>query len=1262
MNIRSLIAFLLLLFSTAVPKAENYTFNHYVKPSLYKERVTNICSDKYGLIWYTSTPGVYRVDKFGSKRYFVKDENQNKITVEIHQFFNDNNGEVYIANSFNLYRFDYVSNSFRRIKEFGESTKIVLDDNKRYYYFNEHGLFTSESKKILDSTINFNGENIVVTAVHWMNDKQISFEADQGIYIWDRSSSKVVANFLKPEYVNSVIRYENQLCIVGFNQFSVYENDKLKKIIETPTKDRILRTFLVNNKLWISYDNNMGVFTYDFISGKFEKVYINTKYEEVDRISIMSIYYNYGVIWLGSVWNGIFYVEINSVYQIYNKSLTKKSLSLNRIPTLLVDKDNRLYIGTDGKGLNELSPDRKQVLKHEMNISFVSILNFDKEHLLLGSYEKGLYTFNKKTKQYRAIFNKGNFWSLIRLDKNRILVCGDEVFEMDNNFKVLHSYNIDHNNYLSVVKKDGKVYLGGHWTLGVIDYVNQTVVQNMGIPGRVYDIQIKNDDYLWLATSSGLLNYNTKSDKWEKGDGLLSNIPVFSICRDSSMTWFGTNGGIFSYDKQKDEFLNQNFGKVISVKRSSSVVDNSGVVFMGGNNGLLSFDPKVIDKRDKHTEIIFTDFVINTEYSSHKLIDNKDINEIDYVELEYNQSSFTLKFSQNDFGEKVEKDIFYEFEPEVNEWKVLNNNSITFHSLKKGKYSLKIKVGDESKIKVLNIVVLSAWWDTVWARVIFVLLFLVMVAYFVFLILNKRNKQIEIEKKLKEEELYKEKFRYFTNISHEIRTPLTLIKSPLNSISNGVKNYNYEIDIINENVDRLNRLVDTVLNIQKIDFDINDLKYSKTNIVKFVNKTIKKYKHFSDAKRIKLSVLNKFDTINIWFDQEKMGMILNNLITNAIKYSNEAGMVTIKVENHKSNVLISVIDNGIGIKKENLANIFKRFFQDNEGRGGAGVGLSIVHHFVEAHGGNIHVESEYGKGSTFIISLLKGDAHIDKTKKVEIEDEEDEIVSKPEQKEDTINIIPEVTNKKLLLVEDDIELGDYLYKCFAPYYKTTLLNNGAKAIEFLKKNSVDIVISDVMLPELTGTEICTFIKNDAELSRIPILLLTGKSKTSEIVEGYRHGADAYLTKPFDLDILYSMVDNLVNNRSVLKDSYLRDLKLTEKDIDISKDDENFLNKSIELIEENIANADFDVNEFISEIGHGRTVAYRKIKALTGQGIKDFILTIRLKKAAALLIHTKMPIVEIAESVGVPNSQYFSTLFKKYFNVTPTKYRQSKHKA
>jgi signal transduction histidine kinase/DNA-binding response OmpR family regulator len=540
--------------------------------------------------------------------------------------------------------------------------------------------------------------------------------------------------------------------------------------------------------------------------------------------------------------------------------------------------------------------------------------------------------------------------------------------------------------------------------------------------------------------------------------------------------------------------------------------------------------------------------------------------------------------------------------------------------------------------------------------------------------------RLEAEKKREVDQM---KLHFFANASHDIRTPLTLIMAPLKELRNskGMPPQMYEnIDMVYRNANLLSRFVDQILDFQQLDSHAISLSLTQNDIVSFAKNITEAFNYYVENKKCKIDFSCEFKELNMYFDAEKVEKILYNLIFNAIKFTPANGTITIKISADEAKAYITVKDNGVGIPADHLDLIFERYHQVEKTRafymGGSGIGLAHTKELIKIHKGDITVKSTEMKGSEFKV-VLPRNINFYKAEEVNMQLEEvkrdsalkptaAEIIRMPNISSDkTINLqepiepISYLNKPSVLIIEDDLDMHHYMVRCLGSQYNVYEAYNGTEGYNIAIKNNPDIIISDVMMENMDGIELCHKIKTELQVCHIPIILLTALAAIENKIAGFETGADDYITKPFDSDLLLARVQNIIESRRLLKEIFSRSIVIEPQRITANSIDEEFLSKAINIVEENMADNNFDVNALCGKMHVSRSVFYRKIKALTNQSSNDFIKSIRLKHAAQLLKSSDYPIIQIAYEVGFADQKYFSTCFRKYFNQSPSDYAQKK---
>ena len=524
------------------------------------------------------------------------------------------------------------------------------------------------------------------------------------------------------------------------------------------------------------------------------------------------------------------------------------------------------------------------------------------------------------------------------------------------------------------------------------------------------------------------------------------------------------------------------------------------------------------------------------------------------------------------------------------------------------------------------------------------------------------------------EALNQSKLRFFTNISHEFRTPLTLIVAQVETLMQ-LQNftpaiYNKVLGIYKNSI-QLRELITELLDFRKQEQGHMKIKVSPHNIVNFLYENYLLFLEYASAKQISLYFEKETDSLEVWYDQKQMQKVINNLLSNAVKHTKAEDSITLSIKTEGSNAVIRVTDTGSGIDAREVDKIFDRFYQIDQmdstdaSKTGTGIGLALTKGIVELHHGTIRVESELGKGSSFIVNLQLGNAQFDEeqinknadsVQQIEIPKPENDALLKAELEESAP--IKRLPDAKILIVEDNDSIRDMLAGIFKPFYEVLTAADGAEGLALVRSEMPNIVVSDVVMPNMSGTELCKQIKSDFNTCHIPVVLLTARTAIEQNIEGLRIGADDYITKPFNTNLLISRCNNLVNSRILLQEKFSKQPQAFVQMLATNPMDKEMLDRAMAIIEQHLDNTDFNVNIFAREMGMARTNLFTKLKAVTGQTPNDFILSIRLKKGAVMLRNNpELNITEISDRIGFSSSRYFSKCFKEIYHVSPLAYRK-----
>jgi signal transduction histidine kinase/DNA-binding response OmpR family regulator len=640
---------------------------------------------------------------------------------------------------------------------------------------------------------------------------------------------------------------------------------------------------------------------------------------------------------------------------------------------------------------------------------------------------------------------------------------------------------------------------------------------------------------------------------------------------------------------------------------------------------------------------------------------------------------FSIYFSTSNYIPANQDELYYRLEGFSTQWnKIYRNQSvITYTNLDPGTYTLVLK-SSRAGVKEARIVIhiLPPWYRTWWAYLLY-LIILGSLSWYLITDYKTRirlGESLKYEKKHTEdvEELNQSKLRFFTNISHEFRTPLTLIIGEIELLmqSRSFTPSMYKMILgIYKSCNQLQDLITELLDFRKQEQGHMKIKVAPHNIVSFLYENYLLFDEYAAGKQINIIFNKAEDDIEVWFDQRQMQKVINNLLSNAMKHTRPNDSISITVSKEDKEVKIMVSDSGEGIDAKEIERIFDRFYQterlDSLNTGaGTGIGLALTKGIIELHHGSIEVESELGKGTSFIISLPLGKAHFredqiaaesNNVQQISIDKKEELTVEEPIEIDEEIKA--RIKDARILIVEDDESIRHMLDSIFKAYYQTTLAVDGEDAWEKIQEEEPDIILSDVVMPRMSGTELCRKIKGEFNTCHIPVVLLTARTAVEHTVEGLKLGADDYITKPFNVNILISRCNNLVNSRRILQEKFSKQPQMSAQMLATNPIDKKMLDQATAIIEQHLDDPEFNVNIFAREMGLARTNLFAKLKAITGQTPNDFIQTIRLHRGALLLRNNpELNVTEISDQIGFSSSRYFSKCFKEIYHVSPLAYR------
>lgn len=810
------------------------------------------------------------------------------------------------------------------------------------------------------------------------------------------------------------------------------------------------------------------------------------------------------------------------------------------------------------------------------------------------------------------------------------------------------------NNWISEIRLDSRGWLWCATANGVSCMDTKTgyfdiILSRPLLEGKTcYSTLELSDGKIAIATEMGLYLYDRKKQQttpWPHSESI-SGLRIYSLKKDArGDLWMSTAQGIWCYSSKAKLFFSFEKGNGLLTKEYLAGVAGStpdGVICYGNSEGLTYFRPsQVKDYNEKMSAI----------YLSEVLLDGKMAPFIgDNLSVPSDFKSIVLNFSLLDY--QSVGNIVFQYRINGGKWisNAAGDNSFNFTGLSYGHYRIEVRTYCNGKYsiynKVIKLNVLAPWYLTVWAKLIYLSLVLGFMAAVIFIYLHKKKRDLE-----------EAKMQFLINATHDIRSPLTLIMEPLKKLKERLGNaeeYHEDIDTMDRNAQRLLTLVNQILDKRRLDKHQMNLSCRETNLVEFSRGLVSLFTYNANLRGINIRLEMPETPVNAWIDRNKLDKAIANLLSNAFKYTPNGGEIIFRIEKQDKKVLLYVIDSGKGLgKNDDAKTLFERFYQGKNSAdmhlGGSGIGLNLCRSIVRLHGGDVTARNrEDGtSGACFIIELPLGKEHL-KNNQICL----DNVGTKKKQQRGAAS-----RNSKILLVDDDIEICRYLKSELSDWYRFVICNNGKEALKQLLSGDFDLVVSDVVMPEMDGITLLRNIKGNANISHVPVIMLTSKSEISDRLEGIKLGADAYLAKPFSLEELHLTIDNLIDNVRRLKGKFTGALKQDDKveKVEVKGYDEELMERIMKVVNENLSDSDFNVEKMCDEVGVSRTQLHRKLKEMTGVPTSEFLRNIRLNEAARLIREHKINITQVSYMVGFANNSHFSTAFKKYFGMSPTEY-------
>lgn len=1324
-----------LLISIINGKSQEISFSHLTtNDGLSNNSVICLYQDEKGFIWAGTRNGVNLYNGNEFIIYKFRKNNPNSIIYNnILKITGNGKGEIYFMTPKGVSVLNTSQDCFNtliqgNIRSMYYHKELYVSKENNIYHYNGTQFETYYTLK--DSSTN-------ITSIYVCDEYILIGTDTQGLFKLDKQ--KNITQLIPDFYINCIFQDTTGKTWIGTWEDGIYLMDK-KSITNFRHKEHdadslssnFVRSFCEDKQgnIWIGTFNGLNRFNAE--KQTFIHYQESDKEQSLTHSSIWSLLCDQqGTIWIGTYFGGINYFSPqNQIYHHYQTSKNEnEGLSSPIVGRILEDKQHNLWIGTEGGGINVYNPQTKtfQWLKHNkaqnsLSQDNVKALYYDpeKEIVWIGTHLGGLNKYDTRSGHFTYyLHDRNNPESLPSNTVRDIVAYKDQLIlgthagvcmfnPTNGNSKLIFQeepYKIDFANTLCIdhrstlwISGNGEgVYNYQFDTQSINNYKRNPALEHSLSSNSINRIYEDSQKRLWFCSNESgidLYQYETNDFKNfdEQKNGLASNC-VYDVCEISpNRLLFVTDTGFSILDYNTQTFTNytkENGVPLSAMNERSLYKADNGDIFIGGMNGMISFQEKDLNHTSQKYEIHPFRLIVNGE--DIKVNDNTHIlrQALAYtpqLTLKHSQNMFSIEYAISNYVPFNKDNIEYFLKGFSKNWtSTRGQKAITYTNLNPGKYTLIVRAKNNPLVpeSKLDIEILPPFYQTAWAYLLYILCIGIILYY----LIRMYNNRIKLQESLKYEKKHAEdiellnqaKLRFFTNISHEFRTPLTLIIGQMEMLlqvrSFAPTIYNKILGVYKSSL-QLRELITELLDFRKQEQGYMTIKVAEQNLVDFVYEHYLLFQEYATQRKITFNFHKSHDNLPVWYDAKQMRKVINNLISNAFKHTKEGGEISVIIRKGNREVIIEVTDNGAGIAPKDLTRIFERFYQteqmDSLSHAGTGIGLSLTKGIIELHHGTIEVFSEPNEGTTFSVHLKTGKDHFSPEQICEIKEslldnvkedynpellliDEEEIINSKNAIGSNSGTEREV---KILIVEDNHSLREMLVKIFNKFYTIIEAENGLEGWEKAQSEHPDIILSDVVMPEMSGTELCKQIKRNIETCHIPVVLLTARTAIEHNLEGLNIGADDYITKPFNINILLSRCNNLVNNRILLQEKFSKQPQTTTRILVSNPLDKELVDKIMQVIEHHIDDIEFNIDVLAREVGIARTKLFTKLKDITGQTPYDFIVTVRLKRAALMLKeHPELNVSEISDRLGFSSPRQFSKCFKDKYHVVPQAYRK-----
>lgn len=1301
--------------------ASNYYFTRIDgEKGLSQNNVKSIIQDSYGFMWFGSKNKLNRYDGTSIKVYDCFDKILNKRNNNISALFEDTNRLLWVGTDKGIYIFDPILETFSFFNESAENglkiedwvADIQIDNNSNIWivipnqglfrYNNENNklhYYSIGSTKLPDQgnpqciCIEQNGRVWIGTnggGVYLYNNKTDLFTQ----YLGDKDGGS-----LDGENIYTMCDAGEEL-IIGIHEGKLRKLNKRKNTlndVDAPNVHyKIIRHVVnINDEIWVGTQE--GIFIINELKKTVVQIQEDPMYSyAISDNQIEKIYADKeNGIWIGTYFGGVNHLPNQSMDFIRHVPLSRSnSISSKRVRELREDSNGNILIGTDDGGLNIYDRKNKTFKQFTRNSTYplsdnkTLALFMSDDEVWVGLFKKGLDIINlnnNQLKHYSAQqlgLNESSIYAICE-DRNGMIWMGnawsvflgnkqEKKFIRQEQFGLNYIYDIieDTQGYIWVATMGNGVYKYNPRTNTTEHYLTNQDDPNSISSNSISNITETSTGNIWFATDrGGICCYNKSTNDFSTfstEDGFPDDTS-YKILEDKEQNlWFGTNNGLVRFNPSTKDvrIFTRNDGLPGNqFNYKSALVSSDGKFYFGGLEGLVEFDPYQIRRNSFLPPTHITKLSINNKeigIDSGNSPLKKSIIHTKKITLKHNQSNIGFNFVSLSYTAPSANKYAYKMENIDNDWIFTDNNhSASYAKLPPGKYVFRVKSSNNDGLwneegTSIEIEIKPPWWFSNLAYIVYTLLLISFLYFWINWYVKKAKKENKEKLRLfeieKEKELYSSKLDFFTNIAHEIRTPITLINGPLETIIEmdiQDQAISRNLNIMQRNTSQLLTLINQLLDFRKVDSNKFLITFSKVNISQLIQELFVMFEASAAKQQREIKIHFPKSDVYAHADRSALTKILNNLLSNALKYSDKN--IQLLLQTQEKDFIVTVINDGVLIPTSLTDKIFEPFYQANKNKqetSSSGIGLALARSLTELHNGSLHYEVQNDL-NVFILKLP-----------LEQEKVNEEIPQNDYVIEENENRLEKTNTEVILLVEDNIEMLNFIANKLQDNFIVEKAINGVEALKILEEKNIDLVLTDIMMDNMNGFELCQEIKQNLEYSHIPVVLLTAKTDLESKIHGLKMGADAYIEKPFSFGYLLTQLNTLLDNRRREKEAFIRKPILSIQQMGMNKADEEFMLKIVDYIEKNLTDTDFNVERLAELVFMSRSTLHRKIKGLTDTTPTDFIRIIRLRKATEYINEGKYRIGEICYLVGINSPSYFIKLFQRQFGITPKEFEKS----